>query len=229
MAFDPELARQVASEYCEETGSELGLVGSFVGVCEFLSEYPESLSWRGSTRPGTATRSDFDLLAARYFASYRRPNLPATPGTVPDEMVSVVMEEVYGYSPEECVRIKIDHQHSMSSENCVGAILERYLDSVLRVQGWHWCCGDLVRAIDFIKQKSDGTWILLQVKNRDNSENSSSSAIRSGTPIQKWFRSCSRTGKTNWVNLPEVMRGFGLTEQGFIDFVRSYIVSEGRT
>lgn len=114
----------------------------------------------------------------------------------------------------------------MCAENCVGALLERYLDSVLRANGWHWCCGDFVKAIDFVGRNTDGSWLALQIKNRDNSENSSSSAIRNGTPIQKWFRSFSKTGLTNWGNLPELMQGYSLSEEGFISFARTYLELE---
>jgi hypothetical protein len=167
-----------------------------------------------------------EILAERYFSSYRKSDFPAAPGTFPDEMVSIVMQEAYGYSVEQCEKIKIEHQHSMCAENCVGALLERYLDSVLRPQGWHWCRGDFVKAIDFIRKNNDGTWLALQIKNRDNSENSSSSAIRNGTPIQKWFRSFSRSGATNWENLPELMRGYTLNEDSFIAFARQYLEEE---
>lgn len=135
------------------------------------------------------------------------------------------MRSAYGYSLAQSERIKKEHQHSMSAENCVGALLERYLDSVLRTEGWHWCCGDFVKAVDFINQDEDGKWIALQVKNRDNSENSSSSAIRNGTPIQKWFRSFSKKPKTNWDNLPPAMRNKGLSEEGFLTFIENYISS----
>ena len=136
------------------------------------------------------------------------------------------MRSAYGYSKEQCERIKKEHQHSMSAENCVGALLERYLDSVLRAEGWHWCCGDFVKAVDFINRDADGRWLTLQVKNRDNSENSSSSAIRNGTPIQKWFRSFSKRQKTNWDNLPPAMREKGLSEENFLKFIDGYISSE---
>jgi SinI restriction endonuclease len=66
----------------------------------------------------------------------------------------------------------------------------------------------------------------LQIKNRDNSENSSSSAIRNGTPIQKWFRSFSKKAKTNWNNLPPSMQPYKLTEDGFRNFVSEYLKKE---
>lgn len=51
-------------------------------------------------------------------------------------------------------------------------------------------------------------WEAVQVKNRDNTENSSSSAIRQGTTIEKWFRTYSKPSRkratnTNWENFPE--------------------------
>ncbi|MFM7980465.1 MAG: SinI family restriction endonuclease, partial [Candidatus Fonsibacter sp.] len=65
-----------------------------------------------------------------------------------------------------------------------------------------------------------------QIKNRDNSENSSNSAIRNGTEIKKWFRSFSRTGATNWSKLPVEMSQYGLSEEGFMEFVAMYLKNE---
>jgi SinI restriction endonuclease len=62
-----------------------------------------------------------------------------------------------------CEKIKIEHQYSMCAENCVGALLERYLDSVLRKQGWHWCCGDFIKAIDFINKDQNGKFGMSRV------------------------------------------------------------------
>jgi hypothetical protein len=140
-------------------------------------------------------------------------------------MVSIVMQAAYGYSESETEKIKIEHQHSMCAENCVGALLERYIDSILRFHGWVWCCGDFIKAVDFIYPTSKG-WNALQIKNRDNSENSSSSAIRNNTKIQKWFRTYSKTGETNWNNLPSLMVNKGLSEEGFISYVHNYIEVE---
>ena len=228
MTFNIDLARQVASAY-SNNNSEKSLVESFSQVCNFLSDNPESISWRNKKNiPSVETQDGLEILVERYFSAYKRSDFPAVPGTVPDEIVSIVMQEAYGYGIEQCKQIKIEHQHSMCAENCVGALLERYLDSVLRSHDWHWCCGDFVKAIDFVSKTDDGKWLTLQIKNRDNSENSSSSAIRNGTPIEKWFRSFSKTGKTNWHSLPKLMQGYDLSEQGFIIFVKSYLKKEGK-
>lgn len=223
MTFSIDLARQVASAYNNDSSDKV-LVESFSQVCNFLADNPDRISCRSKKNiPSIETQDGLEVLAKRYFSAYNKSDFPTIPVTVPDEMVSIVMQEVYGYSIKQCEQIKIEHQHSMSAEGCVGSLLERYLDSVLRSHNWYWCCGDFVRAIDFVSKTNDNKWIALQVKNRDNSENSSSSAIRSGTEIEKWFRSFSKTGKTNWNNLPKPMQGYNLSEQGFVDFVKSYL------
>lgn len=235
MSFNKKRAVRIA-EAISKSDDEKSLIPSFIEVCLFLSEFPGELSWRTSkanpVKPSVDTEDGMRALASRYFDSYRRSDFPVQPSTVPDEMVSVIMENAYGYSKEECQRIKLEHQHAMCAENCVGNLLERYLDSKLRDSHWSWCCGEFVKAVDFIGRNEKNEWVALQIKNRDNSENSSSSAIRDGTRIQKWFRSFSkdiakgRPSFTNWDNLPSLMQGYDLNEEGFKSFVASYISSE---
>lgn len=232
--FNKNLARVAAEQIVmNENNDEKSLITSFVEVCRFLAENPESLSWRTSkknpNKPFVFEQDGLSKLAKKYFEGYRKSDLPAKPSTIPDVMVSIIMREFHGYSDEDCQRIQIEHQYLMCAENCVGNLLERYIDSVLRRHNWYWCCGDLVRAIDFLGKNSQGEWIALQIKNRNNSENSSSSAIRDGTKIQKWFRSFSKDTKkgrkslTNWDSLPILMQGHGLSEEGFEKFVIQYI------
>jgi SinI restriction endonuclease len=83
----------------------------------------------------------------------------------------------------------------------------------------------LVKAVDFVlpPAKSELPWRLLQVKNRDNSENSSSSAIRKGTDIEKWHRTFSRKRGENWGAFPDKTAKDTLSEKGFRDFVETYL------
>ena len=224
--FDAKLAQQVAQSTWAHSAAERELTEGFVQICRFLGQHPESLSWRGQHKPDVHTPTGLTSLAGKYWAGWRASAFPGQPSTVPDAIVSEVMQAAYGYSAADCERIKLDHQQAMCAENCVGALLERYLNAVLQTHGWHWCCGDFVRAVDFLKPLPGGGWVLVQIKNRDNSENSSSSAIRQGTEIQKWFRTYSRTGATNWDNLPPAMQGLGLNEAGFVQFVRRYLAAE---
>lgn len=222
--FNSELANQIALTITSNIENELCLAEAFVSVCHFLHDNPSSLSWRSrKNRPDLSTPEGLTLLAEKYFRGYRRSDFPKTPSAIPDEAVSIVMRAAYGYSAVQCETIKREHQHSMCAENCVGALLERYIDSVMRPHGWYWCCGDFVKAIDFIRRDSSGHWLALQIKNRDNSENSSSSAIRQGTTIQKWFRSFSKKSSTNWDHLPPLMSGYTLSESGFLTFIQNYL------
>ena len=87
-----------------------------------------------------------------------------------------------------------DHNLYMDAENIQGNLLEEYIDEHISKYGWIWAEGESIRACDFIKYDSDtDEYILLQIKNKYNSENSSSSAIRTGTKIKKWFRLNQRT------------------------------------
>lgn len=223
MAFNEAVARAIALRHCDDRRDEQGLIDAFVQTCSFLYDNQDFLSLRGNNKPSIQTSEGIDRLATKYYSAYRRSDFPKMPGTVPDEMVSLVMMKAYGYSKNDSDRIKTEHQKAMVAENCVGALLERYLDSVLRPKGWHWCCGSFIKAVDFVRRDQQGLWLALQIKNRDNSENSSSKAIRNGKPIQMWFRSFSRNGKTNWSDVPPLMQGFNLSEQGFTDFVSDYL------
>lgn len=216
-----EIVYHLSSKYAADER----LQNSFIVILNYLIQNPYRLSWRGNP-PDLQSETGIISLGSKYFSAYRKSDFPAFPATVPDQMVSIVMHAAYDYSLEECEGIKLTHQQSMCAENAVGALLERYIDSVLRYQDWHWCCGSFVKAIDFIKQSENGEWYELQIKNRDNSENSSSSAIRNNTNIQKWFRTKSRTGETNWNNLPPLMQGHGLSETGFRTFVENYLRSK---
>ena len=226
--FDGTVAIGIASEIAS-TQDEKSLVPGFQIICQYLDVFPEGLSWRDKQKPSVRDENGLAKLAVRYFEGYRKSHFPAEPETIPDKVVSVIMREAYGYTDEECSKIKLEHQHSMCAESCVGNLLERYLDSKLRDSGWVWCCGEFVKAIDFLARKEDGQWIVLQIKNRDNSENSSSSAIRNGTEIGKWFRSYSKDTKrgrpsmTNWAKLPALMHGYDLSEDGFKQFVVEYL------
>lgn len=145
--------------------------------------------------------------------------------TTSDDALDIVLQSFAGYANSDLKRVSMHHRVSMAAENILGELLERYVASVLEPSGWIWCCGKTMRAVDFYRPGSKPT--LLQVKNRDNSENSSSSAIRaflaeggSGT-IEKWHRVRSRDGKTCWDNLPG---NKGLTiadEEHFNNFIRN--------
>lgn len=66
---------------------------------------------------------------------------------------------------------------------------------------------------------------LLQVKNRSDSENSSSSAVRDGTEIIKWYRIEAAREEYKWAKLNSICGTKALSENAFAEFVKKTIVS----
>jgi hypothetical protein len=136
-------------------------------------------------------------------------------GTVPDPLVKLIFEYRLDLGGKGG-RYEAGHSAMMTIENIVGDFLEEYLDIKLRDKGWYCCWGSTVDAVDFCHR--DGG--LLQVKNSDNSENSSSSRVRQGTEIRKWFRRFSgRPNEFNWDALQELTGDSSLTEVEFRNFI----------
>ncbi len=194
----------------------------FHQILLFLRENPE-FAPRAKKSDSLFSESYVAALASRYQQGLS-PRSPQAPKTVSDPMVSVVLEVFFSLPSEELPRVALEHSQSMAAENIVGDLLERYIAQVMEPMGWVWCAGDVVRKIDFLVKGSTESPALIpmQIKNRDNTENSSSAAIRDGTRIEKWFRTFSRSGKTNWSALPYTTPGVELSEEGFVDFARSY-------
>lgn len=107
-----------------------------------------------------------------------------------DPAIKVIVKATRGLTEEKASLGEAIHNLFMSAENIQGNLLEEYISEKIRPYGFLWCCGNVLRAIDFCN--SDGTFFL-QVKNKSNTENSSSSNIRAGTTIEKWYRLGTRT------------------------------------
>lgn len=222
MAF-VENAETIAREVMLQV--EPDLVDKYASIVKFLVRYPEAASaMRGKSAPKLGT-TEYVRRQALAFAKSRSPRAPKPPATIPDEMVSVILVSYFGIPQADVERVKREHLLSMGAENMVGDLLERYLASVMEPMGWIWCSGAMVKAVDFIKppMMAETDWRLLQVKNRDNSENSSSSAIRVGTDIKKWHRTFSKKAGSNWEAFPDANLRRHLSEDGFKKFVRTYL------
>jgi len=198
-------------------------------IIDFLVDNPDSLSGRRKNID-IYTPDGREILYEMFVGDREKHVGLIKPSTIPDEAVSMILKASHGYNDEELERIKVEHQYSMSAENLVGYLLERYLAEKLEPHGWVWCSGDFVKAVDFIKKDEEGIWHALQIKNRDNTENSSSSAIRKGTPIKKWFRTFSKPSRkrdtnTNWNNFPETRFVELLSEDDFLDYIEDLVSS----
>ncbi len=219
MSFDKssaELAKKIMKQLSPT------LADRFSILIEFLTDNPETAAALRGGKDLVIGSEDYIRRQAENFISSRDPRAPSPPSTVPDEMVSFILDKYFDVPKNELERAVELHNLSMGAENLIGDILERYIASVVEDHGWVWCSGSIVKAIDFIHKKSNGEWATLQVKNRDNSENSSSSAIRNGTTIEKWFRTFSKKKGDNWENFPKIVK-VELSEAGFRKFVDSYL------
>lgn len=204
------------------------LANNFVKIVLFSRDNPMFRVLQHKSRklpvPEFGNREHLVYLANKYFNGRQPKRLPM-PKTVPDPALATVMEIGYGKSKEELEILIEGHRVAMVAENVVGELLERYIDTKLSDDDWIWCAGEVVRSVDFIRpgREPDILWESLQIKNRDNSENSSSSAIRNGTDIKKWHRTVSRTGQTRWETFPTASRERILDEYDFRHFVRDYL------
>ena len=150
-------------------------------------------------------------------ASQRKSN---PPGTIADPIIQkIISARLTGLSSVELSKITCAHRLSMSAENILGLILEEYLADSLEEVGWYCAWGETIKSVDFVHQ--DGR--LLQIKNRSNSENSSSSSVRKGTEIIKWYRIQANKVEYMWGSLNEICGTSRLSEEGFSDFVRATI------
>lgn len=115
-----------------------------------------------------------------------------------DPSLKTVVKAVLGLSEEEAASGETYHNLFMSAENILGNLMEEYIASRVKPYGFLWCEGNVLSAIDFCN--SDGTFFL-QIKNKSNSENSSSSKIREHTEVQieKWYRLGTRSEKNKKV------------------------------
>tara|TARA_R110001592_G_scaffold59440_7_gene180455 strand:- start:1786 stop:2523 length:738 start_codon:yes stop_codon:yes gene_type:complete len=148
-------------------------------------------------------------------ASQRKSNLP---GTVSDPVIEkIIGSRISGLTEKDLNKIQYAHRLAMSAENILGLMLEEYLAVSLEFHGWHCAWGETVKSVDFVHE--DGR--LLQVKNRSNSENSSSSTVRNGTQIEKWFRIKADRIEYMWSSLNEICGTIELSENSFVDFVQT--------
>lgn len=142
------------------------------------------------------------------------------PGTIADPIIEeIIGARLTGLKKDDLHKVTYAHRLGMSAENILGLMLEEYLSINLQKHGWHCAWGETVRSVDFVNE--DGR--LLQIKNRSNSENSSSSTVRYGTEIEKWYRIKADHIEYMWASLNKICGTKHLSEDDFVDFVKSTI------
>lgn len=143
-------------------------------------------------------------------------------GTIADPII----EKIIGFrlphlNAKELEKITHAHRLGMSAENILGLLLEEYLADNLIGAGWHCAWGETIKSVDFVNENG----LLLQIKNRSNSENSSSSAIRLGTEIKHWYRIRHDRIEYMWPKLNEICGTTNLSEPSFAEYIKNILTS----
>lgn len=156
-------------------------------------------------------------------ASVRVSNLPST---VADPVIEkIIGSRLTNLSEIDLSNITDAHRLGMSAENILGLMLEEYLSKNLQNHGWHCAWGETIKSVDFVNENGK----LLQIKNRSNSENSSSSTVRSGTDIQKWYRIKADKVEYMWDDLNKICGTENLSEETFVKFVKETILKNPKS
>jgi hypothetical protein len=219
-AFDSELAIQYAKDFSvEEFTNEMAIVISI--AFRDLRNLPSLRFSENDTIPLKAYMSKW---VTAYLGGYNnRPSVKigSKSNTFSDTIVKIILQaRLPKVSAELASQVEGGHALMMTIENLVGDLLEEYLSVKLHENGWCCCWGSTIDAVDFCR--ADGS--LIQIKNSDNSENSSSSRVRSGTTIEKWFRRKSTKESTYfWEDLNTKVGRKDLSEEDFRNFVQTTI------
>ena len=195
----------------------------FLKVLEFCFKYPDAASGIHSSKPKLSRA--WIKKKAEEFVTQRDTTRPQLTNNVTDPLVTEIATGLFGIEPSQISQLLNDHKVAMAAENKIGSLLEEYIASIMEPKGWIWCSGNIIKAVDFIKfpANSSNKPVLLQIKNRSNSENSSSANIRKETTIEKWYRLDAGTGQTRWNKFPDSQGVTLLTEKGFEKYVKSRI------
>ncbi|MEH1862970.1 MAG: SinI family restriction endonuclease [Nostoc sp.] len=184
--------------------------------CDSPTLFPEITSW-------SSNEDYITKWLKKYFGGYKnRPSKRTSKkiGTVSDKILDTIISvRLPTLSTDGINHIKYAHRLSMSAENILGLLLEEYLAEKLSFYGWYCAWGETINKVDFCTKKGE----LLQVKNRSNSENSSSSSVREGTIIRKWHRVNAQNGAYYWKELNQLIGCANFSEEDFAAFVRQTI------
>lgn len=156
-------------------------------------------------------------------------NYRATPKAVTDDMsVVAIVTSACGMTEDEAVAQLKLHARYMGAEGVQGYLLEEYVaEAAARHNLLH--CSGILKYVDVCSP--DGS-LLLQVKNKNNSE--ASPSLKAGASITRWYRVSPRKRDgavnyvTNWQKLNAVLAPYGvsgseLSESGFICFIKDAV------
>lgn len=149
-----------------------------------------------------------------------------------DHAIKAIIQNAISCCDDEICKLECYHNLFMSAENIQGELLEEFIANNIKPYGWIWCRGTTLKSIDFCK--ADGS-AFLQIKNKYNTENSSSKKIRDGLSVKvdAWYR-LDRNEVYCWDKLNEIINNHNstqiicnMTEEAYINFV-SKVAAENK-
>jgi hypothetical protein len=145
------------------------------------------------------------------------------PTTIPDELVAELLELLCGNKKSQRGLIQKQYNNQKQVEQViVGTFLEFYILKNALAYGWVQT-GNCLSGIDMIQQNEDGSWNRLQIKNSDNTPNSSSAGfIKDKGNIITWKRRRSTKGTYYWDEFPDKNVRGHLSEDNFREFINDY-------
>jgi hypothetical protein len=217
-----ERAVQQAQEIAQDLGVEWtnGICFIFNVIANDLERAPANIGGRNDDESMVIRKWILKYTGGKYGCASRR--ISNLPSTVADPLIEeIIGTRLPNLKQVDLEKITYAHRLGMSAENILGLILEEYLAINLSEYGWHCAWGETVKSVDFVHENGS----LLQIKNRSNSENSSSSVVRHGTKIDKWFRIRADRVEYMWNSLNKICDTNHLSEEAFIEFTRATMKS----
>ncbi len=197
-------------------------ITDFVTVVEYIiTVNPKSAV---NQPPATFDRMEewLAMLAKKMAGLYVKRKLHI-PETKLNKATVALLVDGLGVKRSQIPSIERGNQLVRCAENISGHILESFIASVAEPRGWTRC-DSIIRHVDFIKRPANGEpWRMLQVKNSNTTENSSSMSVRKGTKVEKWFLNFSGKDKTNWEAFPDESVRPSLSDERYAEFRANYL------
>lgn len=178
---------------------------------DYLKEFPKD--WTGKN--SELNKENISMKIEKFLFTDKLYIKP--PGTKPDELVADILEQFCNMDPRFRSNQQKAYNQQKQVEQYMGQLLEFYLLKNSFHLGWIQS-GDCIRGTDMIKQNADRSWFKLQIKNSNNTTNSSSAGFIKGKAVT-WFRRFAQKGTYNWNNFPDEIVRKNLSEDKFKEFL----------
>lgn len=187
---------------------------------KYLKSHSKEWTKKSKGHPAPITK---DLIKADITKVFNANPQLQEPTTVPDELVAELLELLCGYDKSQREQIQKQFiNQSQVTQVIVGTFLEFYILKNAVKYGWVQT-GNCLSGIDMIQQKKDGSWNRLQIKNADNTTNSSSAGfIKAKGNIVTWRRRKANKGTYYWDEFPDKKVRKHLSESKFRKFIKDY-------